>query len=57
MMQLRLIFLVMLLLVVNLYAQEKDSIVQKTDTLRAIEKLKYQQQPGLALAASKIFFG
>ncbi len=29
----------------------------KTDTLRAIEKLKYQQQPGLALAASKIFFG
>ncbi|MCW0475292.1 hypothetical protein OKE80_10780, partial [Riemerella anatipestifer] len=55
-MQLRLIFLVMLLLVVNLYAQEKDSIVQKTDTLRAIEKLKYQQQPGLALAASKIFF-
>lgn len=38
------------------WAQEQDEQTTKADTTRAIEKLKYQQQPGLALAASKIFF-
>ncbi|HMQ00780.1 MAG TPA: hypothetical protein PKC24_13450 [Cyclobacteriaceae bacterium] len=35
-----------------LVAQEADTVKQE----RAIEALKYKQQPGLALAASKIFF-
>jgi hypothetical protein len=34
------------------WAQEADSVARP----EAIEKLKYKQQPGLALAASKIFF-
>lgn len=40
----------------NLSAQEQKDSIQKSDSLRTIERLKYQQQPGLALAASKIFF-
>lgn len=34
------------------FSQEEDT----TKTKGAIEELKYKQQPGLALAASKIFF-
>lgn len=45
-----------LLLTINIYAQGQNDTIQKADTVRTIEKLKYQQQPGLALAASKIFF-
>ncbi|MCE7055495.1 hypothetical protein LZF95_12480 [Algoriphagus sp. AGSA1] len=36
--------------------QEHQKEAETTDTLKTIEKLKYKQQPGLALAASKIFF-
>lgn len=44
------------LLIVNFsFSQIKqENIVQ--DSIKTIEKLKYKQQPGLALAASKIFF-
>lgn len=35
---------------------QKNDTIKKSDTTQTIEKLKYQQQPGLALAASKIFF-
>lgn len=37
------------------YAQEVDTLKNDSDSL-LIEKSKFQQQPGLALAASKIFF-
>ncbi len=37
-------------------AQEALDSIQLSDSSRRIEKLKYKQQPGLALAASKIFF-
>ncbi len=37
-----------------LFAQDEKDTLQSSGP--AIEKLKYQQQPGLALAASKIFF-
>lgn len=49
-------FIASLLLTKNIYAQEQNNTYQKNDTVRTIEKLKYHQQPGLALAASKIFF-
>ncbi|MDR7129358.1 hypothetical protein J2X69_001695 [Algoriphagus sp. 4150] len=47
---------VMVLMAANVYAQAQNDTIQKTDDQRTVEKLKYQQQPGLALAASKIFF-
>jgi len=49
-------FIASFLLAVNFYGQEQNGATEKSDTLRTIEKLKFQQQPGLALAASKIFF-
>lgn len=39
----------------DIYGQNENDTI-KADTIKTIEKLKYQQQPGLALAASKIFF-
>lgn len=38
------------------FAQEPTDGLQVTDTVDTDEKPKFQQQPGLALAASKIFF-
>jgi len=49
-------FIALLFLTINTYGQEELESIEKSDTLRTIEKLKYKQQPGLALAASKIFF-
>jgi len=48
------LFFSFLLLWQSTYAQDKSDTV-KTET-RGIEKLTYKQQPGLAMAASKIFF-
>jgi hypothetical protein len=39
-----------------LNAQEQVDSLFLNDTTKTIEKLKYKQQPGLALAASKIYF-
>jgi hypothetical protein len=47
------LFIGLLGLAMVLCAQEPDTTVLDKS---AIEKLKYKQQPGLALAASKIFF-
>lgn len=49
------ILVAFLSITLNSYSQKNDTI-KKSDSIQAIEKLKYQQQPGLALAASKIFF-
>lgn len=46
------VLLFLMLFTVALFAQDADSVKQD----RTIEALKYKQQPGLALAASKIFF-
>lgn len=37
------------------YGQTKDTTL-RADTIETVERQKFQQQPGLALAASKIFF-
>jgi len=49
-------FIVVVLLKISAFGQVKEDTIQRADTVRTIEKLKYKQQPGLALAASKIFF-
>ncbi len=54
--RLNFVIIVSSLFAINIYAQGQNDAIQKADTIRTIEKLKYQQQPGLALAASKIFF-
>lgn len=41
---------------IHSFSQNETSGSNKEDTTKTIERLKYQQQPGLALAASKIFF-
>ena len=38
------------------YGQSENGTMQDVDTVKAVERPKFQQQPGLALAASKIFF-
>jgi len=49
-------YICFILFTINANAQEQIDTLPTTDTTRTIEKLKYKQQPGLALAASKIFF-
>lgn len=53
---LHIIYILIFVWAFNLTAQGQNDSIQTSDTLRTIEKLKYKQQPGLALAASKIFF-
>jgi hypothetical protein len=50
----RIIHIIFLFLVVAYASAQQDTT--KTQDNSPIEKLKYEQQPGLALAASKIFF-
>lgn len=40
----------------EVYGQREDILIPTTDTIKIVEQSKTQQQPGLALAASKIFF-
>jgi len=44
------------LLTTNMLSSQENLEKQIQDSTKTIEKLKYKQQPGLALAASKIFF-
>ncbi|WP_439489422.1 hypothetical protein [Algoriphagus sp.] len=51
-----LLFTTMFCLSLVVFAQQNKEQDESSDTVKTIEKLKYKQQPGLALAASKIFF-
>jgi hypothetical protein len=48
------VVLALTMLAINSYGQESPA--PAGDSSKTVEKLKYKQQPGLALAASKIFF-
>ena len=48
--------LICIIPLLKVYGQKEDILIHKTDTIKIVEQPKTQQQPGLALSASKIFF-